>query len=366
MRSRIKVDKPFLVITIILIVAGFFIFSSASLGLLAKESSNYSSVAFSQTVLGLFLGTIAMILAARLDYKIWKKWAFYLLILAVILNIIVLIPDIGFEHGGARRWLRVGELSLQPAEVLKFAFIIYFAAWAAGVKEKISTFSMGLLPLMTLLGLCGILLLLQPDTDNYMVIVATGMGMFIAAGGRWRHVLILGLIGLIGLIGLAVARPYVMQRITTFLNPTLDSLGSGYQIQQSLIAIGSGGLFGTGFGQSIQKFTYLPEPVGDSIFAVAGEEFGFVGSVLLIAIFTLFAVRGLKIAGNMEDRFGRLVVAGIVIMIISQAFVNIGAMLGVIPLSGITLPFVSHGGTSLFLSLFEICVILSVSKSQKS
>ncbi|KKU50001.1 MAG: Cell division protein FtsW [Parcubacteria group bacterium GW2011_GWA1_47_10] len=181
MRSRIKVDKPFLVITIILIVAGFFIFSSASLGLLAKESSNYSSVAFSQTVLGLFLGTIAMILAARLDYKIWKKWAFYLLILAVILNIIVLIPDIGFEHGGARRWLRVGELSLQPAEVLKFAFIIYFAAWAAGVKEKISTFSMGLLPLMTLLGLCGILLLLQPDTDNYMVIVATGMGMFIAA-----------------------------------------------------------------------------------------------------------------------------------------------------------------------------------------
>ncbi|KKW09521.1 MAG: Stage V sporulation protein E, partial [Parcubacteria group bacterium GW2011_GWB1_49_7] len=175
-----------------------------------------------------------------------------------------------------------------------------------------------------------------------------------------------GLIGLIGLIGLAVARPYVMQRITTFLNPTLDSLGSGYQIQQSLIAIGSGGLFGTGFGQSIQKFTYLPEPVGDSIFAVAGEEFGFVGSVLLIAIFTLFAVRGLKIAGNMEDRFGRLVVAGIVIMIISQAFVNIGAMLGVIPLSGITLPFVSHGGTSLFLSLFEIGVILSVSKSQKS
>ncbi|OHA91351.1 MAG: cell division protein FtsW [Candidatus Zambryskibacteria bacterium RIFCSPHIGHO2_01_FULL_49_18] len=365
MRNRIKVDKPFLIIAVILVVAGFFIFSSASLGLLAKESSNYSSVAFSQTVLGLFLGTIAMILAARLDYKIWKKWAFYLLVLAVILNIIVLVPSIGFEHGGARRWLMIGDLSFQPSEALKFAFIIYFAAWAAGIKEKIKTFSSGFLPLIILLGLCGILLLSQPDTDTYMVIAATGIAMFVAAGGRWRHVLILGLIGLIGLIGLAIARPYVMQRITTFLNPTSDSLGSGYQIQQSLIAIGSGGLFGTGFGQSVQKFTYLPEPVGDSIFAVAGEEFGFVGSVLLIAIFTLFAVRGLKIAGNIPDTFGRLVVAGIVIMIISQAFVNIGAMLGVIPLSGITLPFVSHGGTSLFISLFEIGVILSISKHQK-
>ena len=365
MRSRIKIDKPFLVITVILVVAGFFIFSSASLGLLAKESSNYSSVAFSQTVLGLFLGSIALILAARLDYKLWKKWAFYLLIIAVILNIIVLIPSIGFEHGGARRWLRIGELSLQPSEALKFAFIVYFAAWAAGAKEKIKTFQYGFLPLLVLLGLCGVLLLQQPDTDTYMVIAATGIAMFVAAGGRWRYVLVIILAGLAGLSFLAFTRPYVMQRITTFLHPTSDSLGSGYQIQQSLIAIGSGGLFGTGFGQSVQKFTYLPEPVGDSIFAVAGEEFGFVGSVLLIAIFTLFAVRGLKIAGNVEDAFGRLVVAGIVIMIISQAFVNIGAMLGVIPLSGITLPFVSHGGTSLFISLFEIGVILSVSKHQK-
>ncbi len=370
MRGKWKVDKPFLVIAVILVVAGFFIFSSASLGLLAKETSNYSSVAFSQTVLGLFLGTIAMILAARLDYKLWKKWAFYLLILAIILNILVLIPSIGFEHGGARRWLNVGSadwrISFQPAEALKFAFIIYFAAWAAGAKEKIKTFSMGLLPLVVLLGLCGALLLKQPDTDTYVIIVATGIGMFVAAGGRFRHVALIVLAGIVGLTFLALARPYVMQRITTFLNPTSDSLGSGYQIQQSLIAVGSGELFGTGFGQSVQKFTYLPEPVGDSIFAVAAEEFGFVGSVLLIAIFTLFAIRGLKIAGNVPDIFGRLTAVGIVIMIISQAFVNIGAMLGVVPLSGITLPFVSHGGTSLFLSLFEIGVILSISKHQKS
>lgn len=366
MRSRIKVDKPFLVITIILIVAGFFIFSSASLGLLAKETSNYSSVAFSQTVLGLFLGTLGMILAARLDYKYLKKFAFYLLVIAVFLNILVLIPSIGYEHGGARRWLRFAGQSFQPSEVLKFAFIIYFAAWASSVKDRMKSFKEGFLPLVLLLGLCGGLLLLQPDTDTFMLIVATGLGMFIAGGGQWKHVLIILVVGVLGLGFLAFTRPYVMQRIQTFLNPTADSLGASYQIQQSLIAIGSGGLFGTGFGQSVQKYTFLPEPVGDSIFAVAAEEFGFVGSVLLIAIFLLFAIRGLKIAGNVPDAFGRLTVAGIVIMIISQAFVNIGAMLGVLPLSGITLPFVSHGGTSLFISLVEIGVILSISKAQKT
>lgn len=366
MKKGIRVDKPFLIITIILIVAGFFIFSSASLGLLAKQSSNYSSVAFSQTVLGLFLGTLALILATRWDYKVWKKWAFYLLLLAIFLNILVLIPSIGFEHGGARRWLMIGGQSFQPSELLKFAFIIYFAAWISSVKDRIKTFKYGFLPLIVLLGLIGGLLLMQPDTDTFMVIAATGLAMFIAAGGKWKYVLVLILAGAIGIAFLAFTRPYVMQRIQTFLNPTADSLGASYQIQQSLIAIGSGGLFGTGFGQSVQKFTYLPEPVGDSIFAVAAEEFGFVGSVLLIAIFVLFAIRGLKIAANVPDPFGRLVVTGIVIMIISQAFVNIGAMLGILPLSGITLPFVSHGGTSLFVSLFEIGVILSISKIQKN
>lgn len=366
MASRTKVDKPFLVITVILIVVGFFIFSSASLGLLAKESSNYSSVAFSQTVLGLFLGTIAMIIATRLDFKIWKSSAFYIFLAAIILNILVLHPSIGFEHGGARRWLELGQFSFQPSEVLKFAFIIYFAAWCAGVKEKVATFSLGFLPLVALVGISGGLLLKQPDTDTFLIIAVTGMAMFIAAGGRWRYVLLSILAGLIGLGFLAYTRPYVKERFTTFLNPTSDSLGASYQIQQSLIAIGSGGVFGKGFGQSVQKFTYLPEPVGDSIFAVAAEEFGFVGSVLLLSLFVLFATRGLKIASKTPSTFGRLTVVGIVIMIISQAFVNIGAMLGVLPLSGITLPFVSHGGTSLFISLFEVGVVLSISKSQKS
>ena len=364
--SRTKVDKPFLFFTIILIVAGFFIFSSASLGLLAKESSNYSSVAFSQTVFGLFLGTVAMIMASRLDFRIWKKSAFWLFLIAIILNILVLMPEIGFEHAGARRWIRLGTISFQTSEILKLAFVFYFAAWAASVKDRIKTLRWGLLPLLILFTISALLLLKQPDTDNLILIVLAGVVMFIAAGGKWRYVLLIVLTGAIGLALLAYTKPYIMKRITTFFDPQADSLGASYQIQQSLIAIGSGGLFGRGFGQSVQKFTYLPEPVGDSIFAVAAEEFGFVGSLFLLSVFVLFATRGLKIASRTPNAFGRLVVVGIVIMIVSQAFVNIGAMLGVIPLSGITLPFVSHGGTSLFITLFEVGIVLSVSRTQNS
>ncbi len=365
MSGKLKVDKTFLIITVTLIVAGFFIFSSASLGLLAKENSNYSSVVFSQTFLGLFLGTLALIIASRINFTFWKKSAFYIFVLAIILNILVLIPSIGFEHGGARRWIMVAGVSFQPSEILKFAFVLYFAGWLAGAKDKVKEVREGLLPMLALMGICGGLLLQQPDTDTLLIIVITGFAMFLAAGGRWRWILILGCCGILGLGVLAFTRPYVMQRIQTFLNPTTNALGSGYQIQQSLIAIGSGEMFGRGFGKSVQKFTYLPEPIGDSIFAVAAEEFGFVGSVLLLALFLLFATRGLKVASRVPNAFGRLVVVGLVIMIIAQAFVNIGAMLGVLPLSGITLPFVSHGGTSLFVSLFEVGIILAISKTQK-
>ena len=228
------------------------------------------------------------------------------------------------------------------------------------------TFYWGFLPLLVLFAISAVLLLKQPDTDNLILIIIAGVAMFIAAGGKWRYVFSILLAAVIGLALLAYMRPYVMQRITTFLNPQTDIQGASYQVQQSLIAVGSGGLFGRGFGQSVQKFTYLPEPVGDSIFAVAAEEFGFVGSVFLLIMFVLFATRGIKIASETSGIFGRLTVVGIVIMITSQAFVNIGAMLGVIPLSGITLPFVSHGGTSLFFTLLEVGIILSISRARQS
>lgn len=366
MASKARVDKPFLFISILLIVIGFAIFSSASLALLAKESSNYSSIAFSQVFFGLFLGTVALIVVSRINYKFWQKYAFYFLLGAVILNVLVLIPAFSLEHAGARRWLDLGPVSFQTSEAMKLAFILYFAAWCANVKDKIKTLKWGFLPLVVLLALSAGLLLSQPDTDNFMLIVIAGMAMFIAAGGRWRYILLILLTGLIGITMLAFMRPYVMQRITTFFDPTSDPHGASFQVQQSLIAIGSGGLFGRGFGQSVQKFTYLPEPVGDSVFAVAAEEFGFVGSIVLLFLFVLFATRGMKIASQNNKIFARLTVVGIVIMIVSQAFVNIGAMLGVVPLSGITLPFVSHGGTSLFITLVEVGIVLSISRKREA
>lgn len=363
--KRLKVDIPFLISILILVGAGYLIFSSASLGLLSSQAMKYSNVAFNQTFFGLFLGAIACIVTSQIDYKIYRKYAFYIFVIGVVLTLSVFIPQIGVEHGGAHRWIKIGLLSFQPSEFLKIGFIIFLSAWIASVKDRASTFKFGLLPFMILTSITGAVLLIQPDTDTFAITVFAGIAIYIVGGGRWKYIFILGIIGVMGLGVLAYTRPYVMSRITTFINPSQNALGSGYQIQQSLIAVGSGGVFGRGFGQSIQKFNVLPEPIGDSIFAVASEEFGFVGAVSIILLFIFFSFRGLKIANKTPDNFGRLMVVGIVIMITTQAFVNIGAMVGVLPLSGITLPFVSHGGTALFVTLAEMGIILNISKSQR-
>ncbi len=362
---KLKVDIPFLISIFVLVIAGYLIFTSASLGLLSKQPEKYANVAFNQTVFGLILGGIACFVATKIDYKNYRKYAFYLFIASIVVTLFVFIPGLGVSHGGAHRWIRVGLLSFQPSEFLKIGFIMYFSAWLASVKDKADTFKYGFLPFAVITGIVGLVLLLQPDTDTFMITVFSGIAMYLSGGGRWKYIFLIGIIGVIGLTALAFTRPYVMSRITTFISPEKNSQGSGYQIQQSLIAIGSGGMFGRGFGQSIQKFNVLPEPIGDSIFAVASEEFGFLGAISIIILFIFFAFRGLKIAGQVPDTFGRLMVVGIVILIVSQAFVNIGAMVGVLPLSGITLPFISHGGTALFMTLAEVGIVLNISKNKK-
>lgn len=363
--KKTVMDRPFLICVITLIVAGFFIFSSASLGLLAKGGDQYSDVAFSQTFFGLFLGSIALITASRINYKNWRGYAFYLFIGSLLLTALVFVPHIGFEHGGAKRWILIGNFSLQPAEFLKTAFILYCAAWLSGIKGQVKSFQQGFVPFVLILAVVGILMLAQPDTDTFALIACTGVAMFLTAGGKWKHVAILVVTALLGLALIATVRPYVKQRIMTFMNPAQNGLTSGYQIQQSLIAIGSGGFAGRGFGQSIQKFNFLPEPIGDSIFAVAGEEFGFIGTVSIVVLFLFFAFRGLKIAVRTDESFGRLVVVGIVILITAQSFLNIAAMLGVLPLSGNPLPFVSHGGTALLITLAQVGIVLNISRYQK-
>jgi cell division protein FtsW len=359
-------DRPFLFLTGILVVAGFLIFSSASLGLLARDGATFSSVAFSQLVLGLGMGSIALFVVSRIPYGMWRKYSLYILIAAYILTFFVFIPGIGMESGGARRWVVIFGISFQPSELLKIATVIYFAAWLTSARKKIYTYEYGLIPLCVMLGLIAIPMLLQPDTGTYVVMASALVGMYVVSGCRYRDIVVLMGIALLSLGVLAMARPYILDRITTFLDPTEDPRGSSYQINQSLIAVGSGGWFGRGYGQSIQKFNYLPEPIGDSIFSVAAEEFGFFGAVFIVCLFLALVLRGLFIAAGAPDMFGGLLVTGLAIVLITQVFLNIGSMVGVIPLTGLPLPFISHGGTALMTALIEIGIILNVSRYTKS
>ncbi len=358
-------DKILLGLVILLVVVGFFIFTSASLSLLADEDVTFSSVAFSQFFFGIFGGGLAMFVMSNIYYRNFRRFAFYIFLATMAITLLVFVPGLGFSHGGATRWINIGGFSLQPAELLKIGFIIYVATWLSGMQQYIKSFTMGTLPFVGIVSSVGIVMLLQPDTDTFLIMGVAATAMFITAGGRWRDVGLMLLAGLIAVLILAQIRPYVMERFTTFLDPEADLQGSGYQIHQSLIAVGAGGITGRGFGQSIQKFDYLPEPIGDSIFAVYAEEFGFIGGIFLILAYIGFTFRGYKIAARAEDMFGTLLVVGFMTLISCQAFLNIGAMLAVAPLSGLPLPFVSHGGTALLATLTMVGIVLNVSKHHK-
>lgn len=365
MRQELRVDWWFLVSVITMALVGFLIFSSASLGLFAREGARFTSVAFSQIFLGLILGSVACFITSRINYQNWKKYAFYIFILSILATLLVFVPGLGFTHGGATRWILIGPLSFQPSELLKIGFLIYLAAWISGIKKNIETLKYGLIPFCVLCGVVGLVLLAQPDMDTYVILSATALGMFAVGGAKWKHIGIVIAIALIALSIVAFTRPYVVDRLITFVNPGHDQQGSSYQLNQSLIAIGSGGFLGKGFGQSVQKFSFLPEPIGDSIFAVMAEEFGFVGGVVLLFLYVFFAFRGMRISMNAPDTFGGLLAFGIVILIVAQSFVNIGAMVGILPLSGIPLLFVSHGGSALFITLAEAGIVLNISRYQK-
>jgi len=360
-----RVDTILLITVIVLVFGGFFVFTSASLGLLAREGARFQSVAFSQVVFGIFGGLFAMFVISQVHYRHWRKYAFYIFLLTIIVTLLVFVPGIGFEHGGARRWLHIGSFSFQPAELLKIGFIIYMATWLSGMHQHIHTLLKGALPFAGIVGLIGFIMLLQPDTDTFLIMAAAGVAMFLTAGGRWRDVAVMGLCAILLVAILAMMRPYIMERIMSFVDPSSDPLGSSYQVQQSMIAVGSGGLTGRGFGQSIQKFEYLPEPIGDSVFAVYAEEFGFIGSAILVLLLAAFCFRGYRIASHSTDQFGMLLVVGFVTIIMTQAFLHIAAMVGIAPMLGLPLPFISHGGTALLTTLASIGIILNVSKYQK-
>jgi len=361
-KLRVSVDKPLIVIIALLIVAGCLIFASAAFGLLARGERGMSSVVFNHIVLGVGVGVILMIIGMQIDYRKWRIFAPYLFALALIASALVFVPYIGMSHGGGTRWLRIGGFTAQPSEALKITGALMAAAYFAAIRGKIASIVYGLGGFTALLSFPILILILQPDLGT-LGVVASAMGaVFFVAGARWRHLALVGVSALLAFTLLASMRPYVMDRVMTFIYPSQNQQTEGYQIRQSLIAIGSGSILGRGFGQGVQKFTYLPEPMGDSIFAVAGEELGFVGGVLLIGIFLALGLRGFFVAAHAPDLFGTLLASGISAALVSQAFINIGAMLALLPLTGIPLTFISQGASAMLVSLASAGILLNISK----
>lgn len=360
-----SIDKVFFGIFAALVLVGAIMFTSSSLGILAKNEAKFYGVMFNQFVFGLAGGLVVMYFTMKIPYKFWRTYSMYIFIGAILLTCLVFVPHIGFAHGGARRWVNIFGLSFQPVEFLKIAFIMYFAAWLSWVKTKVTDWKFSLLPLLILLGIIAAILVHQPDTKSLILMFSAALVMLFVSGMPWKYILIMVLIALVSFGGLVIAKPYLLERVKTFMDPSYDPSGSSYQLRQSLIAIGSGGVVGRGLGQSIQKFEYLPEPQGDSIFAVIGEEMGFVGASLLILLFVAFALRGYKIAYYAPDSFSKIFTIGIITLFTIQSFMNIASITGVFPLTGVPLVFVSHGGTNLLLAIGVIGIILAISKDQK-
>jgi len=360
-----KIDKVFLWLFVVVLIMGIIIFVSASLGVLVKNPSKFYSILISQLVLGLGMGTLAFFLALKIPYKFWQKYALLIFLITLILAALVFVPGLGFRHSDALRWVSLGPISFQPVEFLKFGFIIYFATWMAWAKEKAKDFKFGLLPLICFFILIGFILINEPDIKSFILIIISGFGIYCMSGASWKKIITLGLMSIIALGSIVFFKPYLMDRIETYFEPGRDPRGASYQLEQSLIAFGSGGIFGRGLGQSIQKFNYLPEPQGDSVFAVLGEELGFVGCLVFLMLYLALCLRGLKIGNSAPDMFSRLLVVGIVILITAQGFLNIASVTGVFPLTGVPLPFVSHGGTALMVDLFAMGIVLNVSRQRK-
>lgn len=309
-----------------------------------------------QQLLWAVLGLLAFVVFSFFDYRRLRKLALPLMLFSFVSLILVLIPSIGIKSLGARRWLPLGFFSFQPAELTKLAFILYLSSFFANQRK--------LWPFLFVLAALLVLIMMEPDLGTAVILATTGLIVYFVSGGPLLLISLVGLAGLVGGAGLIFFSPYRRERFLTFLNPARDPLGTSYHIRQILIAIGSGGLFGVGLGQSRQKYEYLPEATTDSIFAVIAEELGFVGAISILVLFLLIIWRGIRITKEAPDDFGRLLAVGITAWIGFQALVNLSAMVAIVPLTGVPLPFISYGGSSLVLSLTAMGILVNISKQR--
>jgi len=316
---------------------------------------------------GLFLiiGIVLMFIISKVDYMNYKKYANILLGVCFLLLILVLIPGIGSVRNGSRSWFGIGQFGIQPSEFTKLAMIIFTAKYLSHNQKEMRSIKRGVLPILGLLMFLFGLIMLQPDFGTGTVLVMSIIVMIFVSGVNLSFFVKIGILGIVAIVALIIVAPYRLERILSFLNPWQDPLGSGFQIIQSLYAIGPGGLLGLGFGNSIQKHFYLPEPQTDFIFSVISEEFGFMGVLIVSSLFVTIIYRGIKIALNCEESFGKYLAFGITFQLAFQSILNLMVVVGLIPVTGVTLPFLSYGGSSLLITLMSMGILLNISRYQK-
>ncbi len=357
-----KFDKILFLVVLILSVFGLLmIYSSSSIWAEYKFSDSFHYLKYQSIFF--IIGIILMIIISKVNYNFYYKYSNIILFISFILLVLVLIPGIGSIRNGSRSWFGIGSLGIQPSEASKISLIIFTSKYLS--KNSIKKV-LDIIPILLILLIFFGLIMLQPDLGTATILFISIILILFIGGAPKKFFITLGVLGIIGIVGLIVIAPYRMDRITSFINPWKDPLGTGFQMIQSLYAIGPGGLLGTGYLNSIQKHFYLPEPQTDFIFSIICEEFGVVGSIIVVSLFSILLYRGIKISNNSNDLFSKYLSFGIIFQLIFQAIMNLSVVVGLIPVTGVTLPFLSYGGSSLLISMISIGIVLNISKKKNA
>ncbi len=361
---RVPVDPALLAVTLVLALVGVVMVFSAS-AVVAGSRFHDPWYFLKRQLAWLGAGLLVMHLVSKIDYTLWKKLSIPLLLMTTVLLVLVLVPSLGSAAKGARRWLHVGPINIQPAELTKFVVVIYVAAYVSKKQDRLTQFARGLLPPLIVLGMLSALVLLEPDLGTVVVMGLVVVTLLFLAGASIKHLGLLSLCAFPAVAALIFGSTYRRQRLMTFLSPWKNASDSGFQITQSFLAFGSGGPFGVGLGEGKQKLFFLPEAHTDFVLALVGEELGLAGSAAIVLLFGLFVLKGFQIAGRARDPFGRHLAMGITMLVGMQALVNVGVVTGLLPTKGLTLPFVSYGGSSLVANLFGVGILLSISRDRQ-
>lgn len=317
---------------------------------------------FRKHLVSVGFGLCVMLLVSRIRLELLERWAVVMLPLCMLALLLVLTPGIGVERGGARRWIALGGFSVQPSEFVKLGVVLFLARWISLRRDKMESFTNGIVPALVCVGICSALIMAQPDFGSTVIIGALALLMLYVGGARPLHIGGLVMLGLVGIVAAIQVAPYRMRRLLAFLDPFEHAQDGAWQLVQSLIAVGSGGVTGVGLGQSKQKMAFLPEAHTDFIFALVGEELGLIGALIVLALFVVVAVRGFRVAARHPDSFASLLAFGLTAVLILSAVVNIGVVVGLLPTKGLPLPFLSYGGSALLVTMIEVGVLASLSR----